>query len=172
MQSKDLHLSSRLPTRSNSVRCLILACGNTLRGDDGVGPWLASWAEDRFAEEPAVRIISRQQWTPDLAEELAHAAAALFIDCAVDIPGGAVRVVRALPSPAQPGLATHHVGAAELLALSEELYSSVPCNALLLTVGAGSMDLGETFSPSVNDALPKACKALEDAVLRMLAPDL
>jgi Ni,Fe-hydrogenase maturation factor len=33
------------------ARCLILACGNTLRGDDGVGPWLAEWAEKRFREE-------------------------------------------------------------------------------------------------------------------------
>jgi Ni,Fe-hydrogenase maturation factor len=30
------------------VRVLILACGNTLRSDDGVGPWLAEWAEQHF----------------------------------------------------------------------------------------------------------------------------
>ena len=56
------------------VRCLVLACGNTLRSDDGVGPWLADWVEARFAAEPTVRVIARQQWTPDLAEDIAQAA--------------------------------------------------------------------------------------------------
>ena len=49
-------------------RCLILACGNTLRGDDGVGPWLAEWAENQFRTESQICVIARQQWTPELAE--------------------------------------------------------------------------------------------------------
>jgi len=53
-----------------TARCLILACGNTLRGDDGTGPWLAEWAEKRFAAEAGVRVVIRQQWAPELAEEL------------------------------------------------------------------------------------------------------
>jgi hydrogenase maturation protease len=155
--------------QSHSVGCLILACGNTLRGDDGVGPWLADWAAERFAAEPPVRVISRHQWTPDLAEDIASAESVVFVDCAVRVPPGAVRVVRVVPARADGGLATHHAGAAELLALSEELYASLPRNALLLTVGAGSTEMGEGFSKSVNDALPEACKTLESAVLRLLA---
>ncbi len=30
------------------IQCLILACGNTLREDDGVGPFLAQWAEEHW----------------------------------------------------------------------------------------------------------------------------
>jgi len=158
-------------TSSHPIRCLILACGNTLRGDDGVGPWLAAWAEERFAAEPAVRVISRQQWTPDLAEELAHVESVIFVDCAVDAPAGAVRVARVQPSPAQSGLASHHTGAAQLLALSEELYASLPRNALLLTIGAGSIEMGETFSESANAALPEACDLLERTVRGLLAQE-
>src|SRR3954447_17552663 len=108
------------------IRCLILACGNTLRSDDGVGPWLAEWAAEQFAFEPAVRGIARQQWTPDLAEEIAQAESVLFLDCALDTAPGALRIVPVQPAPAQAGLATHHLGAAELLALSEDLYGSRP----------------------------------------------
>lgn len=151
------------------VCCLILACGNTLRSDDGVGPWLATWAEERFAREPAVRVISRQQWTPDLAQEISTAESVIFIDCAVDMEPGTVRLARVQPLPAQAGLPTHHTGAAELLALNEELFVSRPRNALLLTVGAGLTEMGETFSRSVSDALPKACKTLETAVMGLLA---
>lgn len=152
-----------------SIRCLILACGNTLRGDDGVGPWLASWAEERFGGETSVRVVSRQQWTPDLAEGVAEAGSVLFVDCAIDLPPGEVRIVPVGPAASSPARATHHMGAAELLALSEELYASVPREALLLTVGAESTEMGEKFSQSVNDALPEACDLLERTVRRWLA---
>ena len=161
--------SSRVPTSFIPIRCLILACGNTLRGDDGVGPWLAVWAEERFSADPVVKVISRQQWTPDLAEELAHVESVIFVDCAVDAPPGVVRVARIQPCAPQAGLATHHMGAPELLALSKELYASLPRNALLLTIGAGSTEMGETFSKNVKYALPEACETLETAVLKLLA---
>lgn len=112
--------------------------------------------------------IARQQWTPDLAEDIANAESVVFVDCAVDSAPGTVRLARVQPAPAKAGLATHHAGAAELLALTEELYGSLPCNALLLTIGAGSTEMGETFSESVYDALPHACKTLEAAVLKLL----
>ncbi len=158
-----------LPASHTPVRCLILACGNTLRSDDGVGPWLAAWAEERFAAEPAVRIISRQQWTPDLAEEVAHAESVLFLDCAIDSPPGKVAIAPISPATSSPALETHHVGAAELLALGKELYDSLPRNALLLTIGAGSTEMGETFSKCVNDSLPEACRLLEKTVRDLMA---
>ena len=150
-------------------RCLILACGNTLRGDDGVGPWLADWAEIRFAADPAIRIISRQQWTPELAEEIAASEAVLFIDCAIDSPPGSVRLQPVQPAAPAQGLATHHQGAAELLGLSRDLYGSLPLHSQLITIGAGSTHLGEAFSPAVTAALPEACRLIEETVLRHLA---
>jgi hydrogenase maturation protease len=150
------------------IGCLILACGNTLRSDDGVGPWLATWVEERFEAVPAVRVLSRQQWTPDLAEDVAQAESVVFIDSSVESAPGEMRFEPVEPAVAGPGLASHHIGAAELLALSQELYDSMPREALLLTVGAGSTELGETFSKSVNDALPEACNALESAILSLL----
>jgi hydrogenase maturation protease len=151
-----------------TARCLILACGNTLRGDDGIGPWLANWAEEKFHEDPTVRVISRQQWTPDLAEDIAHSESVLFIDCSIESAPGTVRIEEVHPSNPAHGLATHHQGAPELLALACELYGSLPRRAQLLTIGAGSTELGETLSDSVKVALPRARGLLEEAVLRFL----
>jgi hydrogenase maturation protease len=162
-------LLSVLPTSSHPVRCLILACGNTLRSDDGVGPWLAAWAEERFGSEPSVSVISRHQWTSDLAEEVAHAESVLFIDCAIDSAPGEIAIAPVAPAASSPALATHHTGAAELLALGNELYDSQPGQALLLTIGAGSTEMGETFSKSVNDALPEACRLIEKTVRDLMA---
>ena len=66
-------------------------------------------------------------------------------------------------------LGTHHLGAAELLALAKELYAAMPRSSLLLTVGAGSLELREGFSEAVQAALPEACAQLEKAVAEILA---
>lgn len=116
-----------------------------------------------------MRVIARQQWTPDLAEAIAGSAAVIFLDCAVDTVPGSVRIISVEPTPANAGLATHHTGAAELLALAEELYGSFPRKALLLTIGAGATGIGETFSPAVNAALPDACRLLENTIRELLA---
>ncbi len=150
------------------IRCLVLACGNSLRGDDGVGPWLASWARQRFAAEPEVRIVSRQQWTPELAEEIANAQSVIFLDCSIASTPGAVNLDSVASAAGGWALATHHLGASELLALARELYGSVPSHAFLLTVGAGSTEMSERFSAVVDAALPEACRLLEEAVLRNL----
>lgn len=150
------------------ARCLILACGNTLRGDDGVGPWLAEWAENRFRAEVSVRVLSRQQWTPELAEEIASAKSVLFIDCSAEATPGSVQLDSVQPATKAQGLATHHLDAAELLSLGHELYASLPLHAHILTIGAGSTELGEEFSNAVTAALPTACSLIEETVLRLL----
>lgn len=151
------------------TRCLILACGNSLRSDDGVGPWLAAWAEKQFHADRGVCVLSRQQWTLELAEEIAAAKSVLFIDCSTASSAGSVEVVEVLPAAAGQAHATHHQGAPELLALARDLYDSLPRHALLLTLGADSTELGEEFSAAVTAALPEACRLLNETVVRLLA---
>ena len=90
------------PFAKGEIRCLILACGNTLRGDDGAGPWLAAWSEERFREETGLRVVVRQQWAPELAEEIARAGSVLFIDCSVESDPGSVRIVAIRPTRSPP----------------------------------------------------------------------
>ncbi len=155
--------------KSTKARRLLLACGNTLRGDDGIGPWLADWAEERFADEPDLQVISRQQWGPELAADLAEASAVLFVDCSTSSQGGSVDLIEVHPAQRTEGVGTHQVSAAELLGMAHELYGSLPRKALLLTIGAGSTELSEEFSQAVLDAIPLACEQLEQAINRLLA---
>ncbi len=140
-----------------------------MRGDDGVGLWLAEWAERRFADQPGVRVIADHQWTPELAEDVAHAQSVLFIDCTLDTAPGSLHLTPVEPAAAGQGINTHHQNAAELLALSRDLFNSLPRNAQLLTIGAGSTELGEAFSAAVTAALPDACKLIDETVLRLLS---
>ncbi|MGA8668530.1 MAG: hydrogenase maturation protease [Terracidiphilus sp.] len=154
---------------SKPARCLILACGNTLREDDGVGPWLAAWGSERFRADDGVKVIASQQWTPELAEDIAHAESVIFIDCAMNAETGSVRLMPVEPGGDEPRLATHQLDASQLLSLSKELYGAIPRTSLLLTIGAGSLELHEGFSEAINAALPEACAQLEKAVQRALA---
>ena len=138
------------------TRCLILACGNTLRGDDGVGLWLAEWAEQRFSDQAGVRVIADHQWTPELAEDVARAQSVLFIDCSLASPPGAINLTPVEPADEGHGNGTHHLDAAQLLALARDFYSSLPRNAQQLTIGAGINRIGEKFSPAVTDRAPRS----------------
>ena len=150
------------------VRCLILACGNTLRGDDGVGPLLCAWAEERFACEPDVRAMASHQWSPEMAEDVAAADTVLFIDCALDQAPGQVLLRELSPAAIKPGLVTHHLGAPELLHAAVDLFGAQPRRAVLLTVGAGSIELGEELSPAVRAAIPDAQALLELTIRQLL----
>jgi hydrogenase maturation protease len=154
---------------STQARCLILACGNTMRSDDGAGLWLAEWAERRFKDQPGVRVLADHQWTPELAEDVACAESVLFIDCSLATAPGSVHLSPVEPSAAGQGINTHHQNAAELLALARDLYNAQPQSAQLLTIGAGSIELGEEFSPAVAAVLPEACRLIEETVLSFRA---
>lgn len=161
------------PLHIERANCLVLACGNTLRSDDGVGPRLAEWAAHRFRGDSNVRVLARQQWTPDLAKDIAAAESVLFVDSSVDSAPGRVNLIPVAThgkdcEAANHHPATHHIDPTELLGLTRELYGSMSAHAMLLTVGAGSTELGETFSDPVEAALPRARGVLEKTVLRFL----
>jgi hydrogenase maturation protease len=167
---KGAELNSDLaePLHLEKANCLILACGNTLRGDDGIGPSLAEWAAARFREDSSVHVVARQQWTPDLAADIAAADSVLFVDSSVDSVPGRVSLV-AVPSNRGSGdAASHHLEAYELLGLTRSLYGSMSAHAMLLTVGAASTEVGESFSEPVEAAIPRARGLLEKTVLRFL----
>lgn len=154
-----------------AIHCLILACGNPLREDDGVGPFLAQWAEGRWHDDPRVRVLCDHQWTPEMVEDVAQAESVVFIDCATDCAPGQVRMLPVEPAGDDSKISTHHLDASQLLALSRQLYSAMPRNSLLLTVGAASLELREGLSEVVKKALPEAELLLEDSVERLLASD-
>jgi len=132
---------------------LIVGYGNPLRGDDGVGQAVAR----AFAEEAAidgVDAIACHQLTPELAERFAAAALVVLIDAAAGPEAGAVSVIPLLPAPAPSSTLGHHVEPSQLLHMAQRLYGRSP-EAYLVTVGAGSLELGEGLSAPVMAALPE-----------------
>lgn len=150
-------------------KCLVLACGNPLRSDDGIGLELANEAHDCIREltqdgRALAVVISATQWTPEFAAEIASSESVIFLDCCTDSPAGEVnlRIVEPTPGTVQP--ASHHFHAAELLALSRDLYDALPKRAYLLTIGAESLLLHEGLTDTVSAAMPLAKNKLKAAL--------
>lgn len=124
------------------IPALLLACGNPLRGDDGLGGWLAAKAQQQFVSSQLEVFASRQR-TPEMAEPISTADTVIFLDCSATSQPGQISLhpVEATNKPAR--LMTHHMSPESLLWMSQELYGRVPRAAYLITVGAESFNMEE-----------------------------
>jgi hydrogenase maturation protease len=136
---------------------LLLACGNSLRQDDGVGLQIAEAAEQLFPAS-RLRIVAAQQFTPEMAADLASTELAIFVDaCAADEPGA----IRVFPVAAtQERCETHRLDPAALLAMAQSVCGHAPARAFTLTVGAGHFGYGEEISGPLRQAVPRAVRLL------------
>lgn len=140
---------------------LLLACGNSLRQDDGVGLKIAEAAEHLFPAS-RLRIVAAHQFTPEMAADLAATDLVIFVDaCVADEPGS----IRVLPVTAHDdSLETHHLDPPTLLAMAQSLCGHAPARAFALTIGAGCFDYGEEISGPLRQAVPRALRLLGNLV--------
>ena len=131
---------------------LVIAYGNRLRGDDGVGPAAADIVAQWQLHGVKVRIV--HQLTPELADEMKSVERVLFVDAALSA-GECPFASRAVtPNKSRRPLA-HHETPASLLALLCELEGRAP-QAWLLTISAYSFDHGAPLSAEAEDNLQAA----------------
>lgn len=135
------------------VRTLLIGYGNTLRGDDALGPMAIERLRILLA---GVELESCHQLGPELAERLADCELAVFIDAACNGEPGTVQVERLLPVAGNVASLAHHVRPAALLELALTLYGRTPEAVLVTGVGA-TFENREGLSEKGNEALDKIC---------------
>lgn len=143
---------------------LLIGYGNTLRGDDALGPMAVERLRASLTE---VELLSCHQLAPELAERLARCELALFVDADGGGEPGTVRVQPLSPEAGHVASLTHHIQPAALLALARELYGRVP-QALLVT-GAGATFDGESLSEPGRNALQEICRLIPQLILSFRA---
>ena len=137
---------------------LVIGVGNPLRGDDGVGWWLARQAQGA-ERAPLVRLVP--QLTPELALEVAAARRVLFVDawCAAG-PAGMPQLRRLWPGGAAHGVAGgHQLDPGGVLALAT-LFRDDPPSAWLLLLPAYAFPHGTALSAAARRHLPQALQLL------------
>jgi hydrogenase maturation protease len=151
------HLNSKLTTQ-NSKLTLVIGYGNDLRGDDAVGPLAATAVAEWDA--PGVWALAVHQLTPELAEALAAADLAIFVDACTSPERAEVETQRIEPATIDSALG-HTGDPCALLALTAALYGRCP-SAWSITVPAQSFAFGAGLSPAAERGLAAALQHMRD----------
>lgn len=137
-------------------RVLIIGYGNPLRSDDGFGWHAAEIIASQFRDCPDIHVMSCQQLTPDLSDDLSCAELVVFIDASRTLPPGELKIEELLDQSSgdapYTSAFTHHTSPSGLLHLCQDLWGRAP-RAFLFTVGAFEYDQGEKLSGPVHRAL-------------------
>ena len=139
---------------------LIVCLGNPLRSDDGLG-WHAAEELARRLHSPFVKIVTRFQLTPDLAEAVHNVQCVFFVDAGREGRPGQMTFSPLVPHP--EATSSHHLSPAALLQLTSYLYGSVP-PAFLASICGECFDFGEHLSRNVAAELPRLTARVIQAV--------
>jgi hydrogenase maturation protease len=134
---------------------LVIGYGNSLRGDDGVGPRVAEALE--ALNLPGVSTFAAGLLTPELAAAVAQAERVIFVDAAVD--GSREVQLRPLAPADSSQIMAHAADPRTILALARDVFGRVP-EAWWLTIPADELGFSEQLSPL-------AAKGVEEAVTRI-----
>lgn len=135
---------------------LIIGYGNTLRGDDGVGPRVAEVVES--LQLPNVRTLICQQLSPEHADPISRAETVIFVDAAVDAPGEVH--LRPLEPGATSQLMAHAANPPTMLALARDVFGHAP-RAWWLTIPAAKLEFSETLSPEARCGMNEAVETIQ-----------
>ena len=143
-------------------KVLIIAFGNPLRQDDGVGWRAARHLGELFQDDP-VEVVFRQQLTPELVLYVSRSSRVVFIDSEIGNAPGTITHRNLAPARFLSPNIIHHMDPAELLAWTRILCGQVP-RATLVTITGAAFDLNEFLSPQVEAALPALFEIIKDLV--------
>lgn len=145
---------------------LVIGIGNSLRGDDGVGPAVCDQLQSRAGELP-IDFVIRHQLTPELVDELANRRGVLFIDACVNQPPGTWHYQRVRQSETQSPLA-HQMDPGQLLSLCELCLGQRP-RAWTLQFGADDFESIDRLSPILEVAVNKFMTTDAPRVIRLVS---
>lgn len=136
---------------------LLIGYGNTLRGDDGIGPKVAETIA--ALQLPGVQILCCDLLTPELADPISRAEIVVFVDAAIDAPSE-VRLRPLVPADSSQIMA-HAADPRTMLALARDVFGHSP-KAWWLTIPIEDIGIGERFSDRARQGLGTAVQKIKD----------
>jgi hydrogenase maturation protease len=151
------------------ARVLIIAYGNPLRSDDGVG-WRAADALRGKFPVAAVEIICLHQPGPELAESVSRCECVVFVDAAAGAGQGGEIQVKELGSAelSEASGFGHAISPDAILRLAEQLYRTRP-KAFSVSVTGQDFSHGDSLSPTVSAAVPLLVSRIEEVAQAFLS---
>jgi hydrogenase maturation protease len=148
---------SDVPLPPSELRIIVLGYGNALRRDDAVGPHVAAAAE--ALRKRGLETMEVQQLTPELAEPIARADVAFFVDARKGGRDEPVSIVPLEPARSPRATLAHASNPRALLALAEDVYGRHP-RSWLITVPVADLSLGFGLTPRARRGARQALDVL------------
>jgi Ni,Fe-hydrogenase maturation factor len=143
------------------VNTLLIACGNSLRGDDGVAHEVLCLVE--YGRGFHGRHV--HQWVPELAEDISRFQRVVFMDADV---GATVPVLVPVSGERTRSPLSHASSPLEIVALSRALFG-FEGEALVYRLPAGTFAPGEHLSADQQHLAAEAARELDYALSRTTA---
>ena len=166
-----------VPAVNIETELLVIGYGNTLRGDDGVGPRVAEAIEK--LNLPGVSTLVCQQLSPEYADPVSRAHTVVFVDAEI-VQGSKFKVQSSgIPDPEpatlsrelirlrklEPGessqLMAHAADPRTMLALARDVFGHAP-QAWWLTIPAVKLDFSETLTPEAQRGFEMALEKIRE----------
>lgn len=135
---------------------LIIGYGNTLRGDDGVGPRVVEAVAALHL--PGVDTLTCQQLSPEHADPISQAHNVIFVDASVAEP--AEVQFRELDPSDTSQLMAHAADPQTMLALARDVFGHTP-RAWWLTIPAVSLEFSEELTPAAQRGCAEAVDRIQ-----------
>jgi hydrogenase maturation protease len=150
-----------------TARVLIIGRGDSLRGDDGIGPLAAQRLGEKFKQEPRVSTLSVDRLTADLAHVLGTIDLAIFIESAQGQRPGHLSCTFVTPSPGALDSQASGLDPGGLLDAVRSAQGRTP-QAMVFTVA------GEDFGrrQALSRVVERASQRLIDQVYRIVLDEL
>ena len=139
-------------SQSPRPKTLVLAYGNPLRSDDGLG-WHAAEQLAEVLRESEAEIRTSAQLTPEIALPISEAGLVIFIDATREGEPGELTCNHVTPQLV-PVRFSHELSPEAVLALAQYMYGVSP-PAFLVSLCGECFALGEDLSPLVAAQLPR-----------------
>ena len=146
---------------------LVIGYGNTLRRDDGAGPWVAERITNLLGT--AVDCWIERQLLPEMAERISQAQRVVFVDAQSGTTEMQVRQLR-LDAPS-PATGTHYCDPINLLTLAATLFGSAAPLAWLVTIPADDFSHGEGLSATTWHHAERAVEWIATELQRFQSED-
>jgi hydrogenase maturation protease len=151
----------------------VIGIGQSLRGDDAAGLEAVRRWQEQFPEtanRPEVQIEASELPGLALIEMLNDVDAAILVDAVQSSakPGTIHRLSEEeLAAFTSESKSAHGWGVAETLRMRSQL-TDAKVNIHIIGIEAEHMELGAGLSKAVKEAIPKACKTIEEEIYALL----
>lgn len=139
---------------------LIIGYGNTLRNDDGAGPFVAGELNRKYGNK--INIIETHQLLPEIAENISKHKIIIFIDAFISDKNYEV-IVEKIELQNNYFSFSHIYSAETLMSISKELYNT-NAEAYIIKIPAVDFNFGDKLSEVTKTKCFEAIKKIENLI--------